>query len=90
MDFDAAVVVNKTQFTANHFRSGFWPSASRQCCAAASPKDGTLPKEADIKVLERGQLRIDPERHTCTWKNEPVTLNSNRVSTNTGLYRRET
>ena len=26
------------------------------------------------KVLERGQLRMDPERHTCTWKNEPVTL----------------
>ena len=32
------------------------------------------PKEADSKVLERGQLRMDPERHTCTWKNEPVTL----------------
>ncbi len=40
----------------------------------SSPKDGTLPKESDSKVLERGQLRIDPERHTCTWKNEPVTL----------------
>ena len=26
------------------------------------------------KVLERGLLRMDPERHTCTWKNEPVTL----------------
>ena len=26
------------------------------------------------KVLERGQLRIDPERHMCTWKNEPVAL----------------
>ena len=26
------------------------------------------------KALERGQLRMDPERHTCTWKNEPVTL----------------
>ena len=35
----------------------------------ASPKDGIVPKEADSKVLERGQLRIDPERHTCTWKN---------------------
>ena len=35
----------------------------------------TAPKETDAaKVLERGQLRIDPERHTCTWKNEPVTL----------------
>jgi two-component system response regulator ChvI len=25
-------------------------------------------------VLERGPLRMDPERHSCTWKNEPVTL----------------
>jgi hypothetical protein len=25
-------------------------------------------------VLERGLLRMDPERHTCTWKDEPVTL----------------
>jgi two-component system response regulator ChvI len=41
----------------------------------ATPKDGSAPlKEADIKALERGQLRMDPERHTCTWKNEPVTL----------------
>jgi two-component system, OmpR family, response regulator ChvI len=40
----------------------------------SSPKDGSLPKEADSKVLERGQLRMDPERHACTWKNEQVTL----------------
>jgi len=40
------------------------------------PKDPAAPKEiADTaKVLERGLLRMDPERHTCTWKNEPVTL----------------
>jgi two-component system response regulator ChvI len=38
-------------------------------------KDGTASKETDAaKVLERGQLRMDPERHTCTWKNKPVTL----------------
>ncbi|HET9904055.1 MAG TPA: response regulator transcription factor [Xanthobacteraceae bacterium] len=41
----------------------------------ASPKDATATKETDSsKVLERGQLRMDPERHTCTWKSEPVTL----------------
>jgi two-component system response regulator ChvI len=40
----------------------------------ASPKDGIVPKEADNKVLERGQLRMDQERHTCTWKNELVTF----------------
>src|SRR6266480_1826024 len=31
-------------------------------------------KEADPKVLERGLLRIDPERHICTWKNARVRL----------------
>jgi len=43
----------------------------------AAPKDPALtPKDADsaAKVLERGLLRMDPERHTCTWKNEQVTL----------------
>jgi len=40
----------------------------------ASPKDGAPAREADRKVLERGELRMDPERHSCTWKNEPVTL----------------
>lgn len=26
------------------------------------------------KALERGHLRLDPERHTCTWKDRPVML----------------
>jgi len=38
------------------------------------PKEGGVTKEADAKALERGSLRMDPERHTCTWKNDPVTL----------------
>src|SRR6266567_3357872 len=33
-----------------------------------------LKMDADAKVLERGLLRMDPERHICTWKTEPVTL----------------
>ena len=37
-------------------------------------KDAVNPKEADAKALERGQLRMDPERHICTWKAEAVTL----------------
>jgi two-component system response regulator ChvI len=38
-------------------------------------KDGTMGKETvGSKVLERGLLRMDPERHLCTWKNEAVTL----------------
>jgi len=40
----------------------------------ASPRDAAAPREADSKVLERGQLRMDEERHGCTWRNEPVTL----------------
>jgi two-component system, OmpR family, response regulator ChvI len=36
--------------------------------------DSSKIKEADPKVLERGLLRIDPERHICTWKNVNVTL----------------
>jgi two-component system, OmpR family, response regulator ChvI len=39
-----------------------------------APKDPIAPREIDAKALERGQLKMDPERHTCTWKNEPVTL----------------
>jgi two-component system response regulator ChvI len=27
-----------------------------------------------FRLLERGLLRMDAERHTCTWKNESVTL----------------
>jgi two-component system response regulator ChvI len=40
----------------------------------ASPKDGTLPKKTTNKVLECGCLRMDPERHTCTWKHKLVKL----------------
>src|SRR6266542_7020186 len=40
----------------------------------STSKDGANPMEVDARALERGQLRMDPERHTCTWKNEPVTL----------------
>ena len=39
-----------------------------------APKDGAAPREADPRALERGPLKMDPERHTCTWKDEPVTL----------------
>ena len=36
--------------------------------------DGTAPVEDKSKVLERGKLKMDPERHTCMWDNRPVTL----------------
>ncbi|MEL6299622.1 MAG: response regulator transcription factor [Pseudomonadota bacterium] len=34
---------------------------------------GGAPVEA-ARVLERGQLKLDPERHTCHWDSKPVTL----------------
>lgn len=32
------------------------------------------PRAEDAKALERGNLKMDPERHTCTWKGEQVVL----------------
>ena len=41
-------------------------------------KAASVPKETDaakvFKVLERGQLLMDPEKHLCTWKGQPVAL----------------
>jgi two-component system, OmpR family, response regulator ChvI len=38
-------------------------------------KTAAAPKESDAaKVLERGQLRMEPEKHLCTWKGQPVAL----------------
>ena len=34
---------------------------------------GTKPTDA-ARILDRGLLSMDQERHTCTWKGEPVTL----------------
>jgi two-component system response regulator ChvI len=46
--------------------------ASREAAVA-----GTVPAKpgaVQTKSLERGQLVMDQERHTCTWKGMPVTL----------------
>ena len=43
--------------------------------AAAAPANGTVSAEAAAaNTLERGQLVMDKERHTCTWNGKPVTL----------------
>ncbi|CCM77892.1 two-component transcriptional regulatory protein ChvI [Rhizobium mesoamericanum STM3625] len=50
-------------------------ASSREAAAAAggaAPKPGTAQQLA--RSLERGQLVMDQERHTCTWKGEAVTL----------------
>ncbi len=50
-------------------------SANREAAAAGGGVNAQK-TAADIQArsLERGQLSMDQERHTCTWKNEPVTL----------------
>jgi len=32
------------------------------------------PQEGDDAVIRRGQLLLDPNRHACSWKGEPVRL----------------
>ena len=44
------------------------------CASCHAKGENGAPREPDAKVLERGQLRMDPERHTCTWKGEQVVL----------------
>ncbi|MFZ1989105.1 MAG: response regulator transcription factor [Alphaproteobacteria bacterium] len=34
----------------------------------------TEPIAEEMKVMERGHLTLDPQRHACTWKGQPVTL----------------
>ncbi|MCM2476707.1 response regulator transcription factor [Rhizobium sp. CG5] len=49
-------------------------AASRE---GAAPGTAGTPKtagEQQARNLERGQLVMDQERHTCTWKGDPVTL----------------
>ncbi|WP_075291919.1 response regulator transcription factor [Pararhizobium arenae] len=50
-------------------------SANREAAAAgASANPAKTAADIQARSLERGQLSMDQERHTCTWKNEPVTL----------------
>ncbi|WP_377292423.1 response regulator transcription factor [Rhizobium sp. SG2393] len=48
-------------------------SANREAAATATAS-GQKAADVQARSLERGQLVMDQERHTCTWKNEPVTL----------------
>ncbi|MCO5734651.1 response regulator transcription factor [Rhizobium sp. SSA_523] len=38
------------------------------------PSGAKATADQQARTLERGQLSMDQERHTCTWKGEPVTL----------------
>ncbi len=39
-----------------------------------APKDALAQPTEAARMIERGQLRLDPERHTCHWDSKPVTL----------------
>lgn len=52
-------------------------ASSREAAASAGGSAAGTPAKAGevaARSLERGQLVMDQERHTCTWKGEPVTL----------------
>ena len=42
--------------------------------ASARDAGAKAPAAPSSRSLERGQLVMDQERHTCTWKGDPVTL----------------
>jgi len=37
-------------------------------------KDTAVTPTQQAAILERGKLKMDPERHNCVWDNKPVTL----------------
>jgi two-component system, OmpR family, response regulator ChvI len=40
----------------------------------AVPRDGTPVATDATKIIERGKLSMDSDRHACTWAGKPVTL----------------
>ena len=46
----------------------------RSILRRSQPKDAQTAVTEVANILERGKLRLDPERHTCHWDNKPVTL----------------
>ncbi|MEO0730980.1 MAG: response regulator transcription factor [Pseudomonadota bacterium] len=40
----------------------------------AQAREGAMTPDEASRVLERGKLRLDPERHTCHWDEKSVTL----------------
>lgn len=42
--------------------------------AKSTNVEAPAPQEGDDKVIRRGELVLDPNRHACSWKGEPVRL----------------
>ena len=40
----------------------------------SSPREASSAVEDPAKIIERGKLKLDPERHTCIWDSKQVTL----------------
>ncbi|MGB0084065.1 MAG: response regulator transcription factor [Rhodomicrobiaceae bacterium] len=40
----------------------------------SAPREASAAIEDPAKIIERGKLKLDPERHTCVWDGKPVTL----------------
>ena len=40
----------------------------------ATPRDGSPVSTDATKIIERGKLAMDSDRHACTWAGKPVTL----------------
>ena len=40
----------------------------------SQPREMSTVVEDSSKIIERGKLKLDPERHTCIWDNKQVTL----------------
>jgi two-component system response regulator ChvI len=40
----------------------------------AQPRDGAAVAIEPSRAIERGKLVMDPDRHSCTWEDRPVTL----------------
>ena len=38
------------------------------------PRESAVADDTDSRIIERGKLRMHPERHACTWDANPVTL----------------
>ena len=61
-------------FIAKPFSQRLLVERVRVILRRAQLKDGNAPATNDAKVLERGKLMMDPERHTCHWEGQAVTL----------------
>jgi len=40
----------------------------------SAPREASAAVEDSSKIIERGKLKLDPERHTCIWDSKQVTL----------------